>query len=77
MELKDLIKIDKTLRKPSVVEQVVSQMVDDIESGTLPDNLCILPDSCKFARELGITPTNGCKYTIGLQCTASMTRITI
>lgn len=61
MELKDLIKIDKTLRKPSVVEQVVSQMIDYIESGTLPDNLCILPDSRKFARELGITPTNGCK----------------
>lgn len=61
MELKDLIKIDKTLRKPSVVEQVVSQMVDYIESGTLPDNLCILPEPRKFARELGITPTNGCK----------------
>ncbi|MGN0678222.1 MAG: hypothetical protein ACI4JS_01005 [Oscillospiraceae bacterium] len=61
MELKDLITIDKTIRRPDVVQQVVSQMIDLIENGLLPPEMSVLPDFRTFAKQLGITPVNGCK----------------
>ena len=61
MELKDLIKVDKTIRKPDVVEQVVSQMTDLIENGLLTQEMSVLPRYEVFAKELGITRVNGCK----------------
>ena len=61
MNLKDLITVDKTIKKPDVVQQVVSQMIDLIENGLLTQEMSVLPPYETFAKELGITRVNGCK----------------
>ena len=58
MALKDYIIIDKTQRKPTIVEQVVSQVSDLIENGQLPEELRILPSYDIFAKEFTITRMN-------------------
>lgn len=61
MNLTDIIKVDKTVNKPNIVEQVVSQITDLIESGELPEDIRILPSYEQFSKELGITRINGCR----------------
>lgn len=55
MILKDLLTIDKTIRRPTVYEQVVNQIVELVDNGLLTAEMSELPDYTTFAKEIGIT----------------------
>ena len=61
MTLKDLLTIDKTIRKPTIVEQIVSQIIELCDNGLLTAEMAELPDYPVFAKEIGVSRVTGNK----------------
>lgn len=61
MNLKDLLTIDKTIRRPPISERVVSQIIELADNGLLTVEMSELPDYPVFAKEIGVTRVTGNK----------------
>lgn len=59
MNLKDLLIIDKTINKPTIVEQVTSQIIELADNGLLTAEMAELPDCSVFAKEIGVSRVTG------------------
>lgn len=61
MALKDLLNVNKTIHKPSITEQVVSQIIELADNGLLTAEMAELPVLPVFAEEIGVARVTGTK----------------